>query len=127
MRIGNKIRKVRELKGFSQEYMALELGMSPTGYGNIERNESDINIQKLMRVSEVLGVKAEDILTLDETGATTFNNYDHTQVEQQIGNYTFPLEMKQLYEDKIALLEDKISYQKEQITTLQDELKKLRG
>lgn len=80
-----------------------------------------------MRVPEVSGVKAEDILALGETGATTFNNYDHTQVEQQTGNYTFPLEMKQLYEDKIALLEDKIAYQKEQITALQNELNDLRS
>ena len=42
MEIGTKIRKVREIKGLSQENLADELGMSVTGYGKIERNEVGI-------------------------------------------------------------------------------------
>ncbi len=40
MEIGTKIRKIRELKGFSQENIAHDLEMSITGYGKIERNEA---------------------------------------------------------------------------------------
>ncbi len=42
MQIGDKIRKVRELKGLKQEAVADKLDMSATAYGNIERNESSL-------------------------------------------------------------------------------------
>lgn len=47
MKIGNRIRKVREIKGYSQENLASELGMSITGYGKIERDEVSINMDRL--------------------------------------------------------------------------------
>lgn len=125
MRIGNKIRKLRELKGLSQENMADALGMSVTGYGNIERNESDIKIEKLQEVSEVLGVNIEDIITFDEK--VVFYNYDNTKIENQIGNYNFPEEVKKLYEDKVLLLEDKVMYLTEKLTLLENELKQFKN
>ena len=39
-KMGQKVRMVRELKGFSQEYMAHSLGMSQRGYSKLERDES---------------------------------------------------------------------------------------
>jgi transcriptional regulator with XRE-family HTH domain len=112
MEIGTKIRKVRELRGFSQENLATELGMSITGYGKIERNEVNLSFDKLMKISEILKVAIEDIIGFDDKIA--FNNFNN-KVHQQIGYYKFPLEMKQLYEDKIKLLEEKIqSLQKSQ-------------
>jgi transcriptional regulator with XRE-family HTH domain len=49
MEIGTKIRKIREIKGLSQENIAKELSMSITGYGKIERNEVSINFDKLQK------------------------------------------------------------------------------
>lgn len=39
LQVGQKIKKIRELRNYTQEYMAEQLGMSQTGYGNIERDE----------------------------------------------------------------------------------------
>lgn len=44
MNIGSKIRKIREIKGYSQENMAIDLDMSVTGYGKIERNQVAITV-----------------------------------------------------------------------------------
>jgi len=66
MDIGDKIRKVRELKGFKQEYVATELGMSVTAYGNIERNASGITFERLEEISRVLEVTVQDILNIPE-------------------------------------------------------------
>lgn len=107
MEIGARIRKVRELKGFSQENIAEELGMSVTGYGKIERNEVGVNFDKLIKISEVLGVEVEAIIGFDENVA--FNNFN-SKIEQQIGRYVMPIEMKKLYEENIQLLKDKIHY-----------------
>ena len=107
MEIGTRIRKVREIKGFSQENIAEDLGMSVNGYGKIERNEVSVNFDKLIRISEILGVEIENIIGFDENVA--FNNFNNT-VEQQIGRYIMPIEMKKLYEENIKLLKDKIEY-----------------
>lgn len=107
MEIGTKIRKLRELKGLSQENVAAELDMSVTGYGKIERNEVGVTFDKLEVIAKVLGISIENIVGFDDKVA--FNNF-HNKVEQQIGHYLMPVEMKQLYEDKIKLLEEKIEY-----------------
>ncbi len=105
MNIGSKIRKIREIKGYSQENMASELEMSVTGYGKIERNEVAVTLDKLEIIAKILGVQIEQILGFDESIA--FNNFN-SSINNQIGHSSFPPEMKQLYEDKIQLLEDKI-------------------
>ena len=74
MEIGTKIRKLRELKGLSQENMAYELDMSIAGYGKIERNEVSVNYDKLLKISETLNVRIEDIIGFDEKVA--FNNFN---------------------------------------------------
>jgi transcriptional regulator with XRE-family HTH domain len=40
MTIGDKIRKVREIKGLKQEWVAGQLGLNVTAYGNLERGDS---------------------------------------------------------------------------------------
>lgn len=47
MSVHEKIRLVRQLKGWSQEDVANKLGMSPNGYGSIERGETDVNLSRL--------------------------------------------------------------------------------
>lgn len=66
MNIGDKIRKVRELKGFKQEYVASRLGLSVTAYGNIERNDSSLTFDRLEEIAEVLEVTVQDILNIPE-------------------------------------------------------------
>lgn len=112
MEIGTKIRKIRELKGFSQENVAEELGMSVTGYGKIERNEVSVNVDKLLKIAEVFQIGVEQIIGFDDNIA--FNNFSNT-VEWQVGHYVMPVEMKKLYEDKIVLLEEKIHFLQEQL------------
>lgn len=111
--IGTKIRRVRELKGLSQENMADELGMSATGYGKIERNEVAVSVERLLRIAQVLGVGAEQILSFGDNVAS-FNNFN-SKVEWQIAHYMMPIEMKKLYEDKIKLLEEKIEWLEKQL------------
>jgi transcriptional regulator with XRE-family HTH domain len=66
MEIGEKVKKLRELKNFTQEYMASNLGITPSGYGKIERDESDVSYQKLEKIASVLGINVEDIVNFNE-------------------------------------------------------------
>jgi len=94
MNIGDKIRKVRELKGFKQEYVAEKLGMSVTAYGNIERHSSDLTFGRLEEIASVLEVAVQDIISIPEQlnihsivhaqvgfNQTGFNYYAHRVVD----------------------------------------------
>ncbi|MBC9813911.1 helix-turn-helix transcriptional regulator [Crocinitomicaceae bacterium CZZ-1] len=75
IRIGKKIRQLRELKDYSQEYMAEKLGMSVPGYSRIERNEVDVNIEKAYQIASILNVGINDLLNFDEK--YIFHNYNY--------------------------------------------------
>lgn len=106
--IGYKIRKIREIKNFKQEYMAEKLGISISAYSKVENNET-VGPERLEQISKILGVSVEEILSFDETKVFNFiNNYNNQNVGPSYNN--FPADLKLLYEDKIKLLEDKIQY-----------------
>jgi transcriptional regulator with XRE-family HTH domain len=59
------IRKIRELKNLTREYVAAELNMSTSGYGKIERGDVDLTVSKLIEISKVLEVSIEFIFRFD--------------------------------------------------------------
>lgn len=58
---GNKIRSLRLLRGFSQEYMASELDVTQTTYSRIETDKQKLTASMLERLALVLGVSVPDI------------------------------------------------------------------
>ena len=115
MDIGVKIKKIRELKNYTQEYMADKLGVSQATYSRMEKEDGYLTVLQLQKVSEILGVKVEDLINFTER--YIFNNYESNKANQGYNVINFSENEKKLYEDKIRLLEDKISY-------LEHELKK---
>jgi len=72
-KVYENIRKIRELKNLTREYVAAELNMSPSGYGKIERGDVDLAVSKLIEISKVLDVSPEFILKFDVS--LFFNKY----------------------------------------------------
>jgi transcriptional regulator with XRE-family HTH domain len=66
MQIGEKIRKIRELKGLKQENIATALGMSITAYGNLERGDTNLTYDKLEEIAKAMEVTVQDIINLPE-------------------------------------------------------------
>lgn len=109
MEIGIKIKKVRELRNYTQDYMAEKLNVSQSTYSRFEKDEGDLTISQLHKIAEVLDVKVNDLIAFDDK--YVLNNYGEIK-ENQYGNIQnyFPEKLEKLYEDKIKLLEDKIKY-----------------
>lgn len=63
--LGENIKKLRELKNFTQQYLADELGLSLSGYGKIERNQTELSITRLYKICEVLEVDLQTLLSFD--------------------------------------------------------------
>lgn len=62
MSIGKKIKQLRELRNYTQAYMAEELKLSLGGYGKIERDETDISMSRLQKIAEILNTNLSNVL-----------------------------------------------------------------
>lgn len=111
--IGQKIRKIRVLKGFSQEYLSNELGISQKAYSKLERDETKIDWHKIEQISEILDVNPFDLVRFDEQ--FIFNNCTYAQ-NGKIENF-----MNQTTNDKlITSLETKIEDLKKEVEFLRE-------
>ena len=66
------IRKIRELKNFTREYVAAELKMSTSGYGKIERGDVDLTVSKLIEISKQIAEHAADMVKEERASANMF-------------------------------------------------------
>jgi len=54
--IGELIRIQRVIKGYSQEYIANQLGMSQSAYSNMERGNTEVSANRLCEIADLLEV-----------------------------------------------------------------------
>lgn len=66
MRIGEKLRLLRKLKGYTQETMAGKLHMERRSYANLENNVTKIDMERMTQIAEVYGIELEELLAFDE-------------------------------------------------------------
>lgn len=76
-KIGDNIKKFRELKNITREYMAAELEMSLSGYSKIERNEIDLTVSKVQKIAQVLSIDISQILNFDASQVFNVSNNQH--------------------------------------------------
>ncbi|MCA4893940.1 MAG: helix-turn-helix transcriptional regulator [Cytophagales bacterium] len=81
MKIGQKIRKIREMKGISQEYLATQLNISPQAYGKLEREETKLDFDRIEVIAKLMEIEPLDIVNFDESHVfnNTFNNHAEHQ------------------------------------------------
>lgn len=56
------IRKIRESRNYTQDYLAAKLEMSQNAYSKIELGQSNITLTRLCRIAEILEVDLVDLL-----------------------------------------------------------------
>lgn len=118
--IEEKIRNVRELKNFTQEYMAERLGITQAGYSKIESGGTKLSYSKLSEISKILGVEVEELLAFDSQ--KYFNSFNNVKGSNN-GSVTIKVEdgdIKTLYEDKIKLLEKLLEVTERELRSYKD-------
>ena len=63
--VAYNIRKIRELRDYSQDYLAAKLNISQNAYSKIELGYSDITLNRLFSISTILEVELTDLINLD--------------------------------------------------------------
>lgn len=73
-KVRQNIRDFREDKNLTQAQVAERLGMSVTGYAKLERGESQIRVERLQQIAQILEVNVEELMAEAPEGVMIFNN-----------------------------------------------------
>ncbi len=77
------IRRLREQKGYSQDYMALRLGMSQNNYSKLELGKNKLTVEQLERIAAVVEISPKEFHDYKD------ENHLRNEVErlqQKVGN-----------------------------------------
>jgi len=66
-KVAANIRKIREYRNYTQEYLAAKLRISQNAYSKIELGHTRITVDRLFRISDILGVDPIAILNCNES------------------------------------------------------------
>lgn len=118
---GNKIRALRMLRGFSQEYMADKLEINQTTYSRIETNQQKLTAEILEKLAGILGVSVTDITSNEPL--IIQNNASNYGAQGRIEN--FYTDQKELFEKFIASKDDEIKNLRGVIESLKEVISNL--
>ncbi len=125
MSVNEKIRLVREAKGWTQEEVADKLKMSGNGYGDIERGATDIKLSRLLQLAELFEIKTSDLLEPNSQISNNVNskvnrqrNSFYMNSSNEIETQKFIVEQK---DKEVALLKRIIELMEAKNITVTDE------
>jgi transcriptional regulator with XRE-family HTH domain len=125
MLLGEKIKKIRDLKGMTQEDIASKLNISSQAYSKIERNETKIDDKRLEQIANALDVPAESIQKFDESNFF-ISNLKECENSQSLGMMNTVNNYYYNTDQAITVLENLIELQKQQLKQQSDEIEFLR-
>ncbi len=118
MKINEKIKFIRELKGWSQEEMAEKLHMSMGAYSNIERGETNIQFSRLQQISKILSMTISELTDLEDKNIQiVYENNGENQHQIMFNLSDGELQKTIIQQQKeISYLKQEIAYLKEIIS-----------
>lgn len=118
--IEEKIKNFRELKNLTQEYVAEKLGISQAAYSKIESGATKLSYSKIIDIAKIFDVQVEELLAFDSQ--KYFNSFNNVKGSNN-GSVTINVEegdVKNLYEDKIKLLEKLLNITESELNKYKD-------
>lgn len=104
---GLKIRKLRELRNYTQEYMAERLKIGQNTYSRYESGEIEPKVAHLKTIAEVLEVPVEELLRPDPIVVQMSHNETANNVVHQMNNVPKELfeKLSERYDARVLELE----------------------
>lgn len=115
----HNLRKLREFRNYTQEFMAGELGKSQNAYSQMETGKTKIKEEEIIKLAALLDVSPTELMS-DEPVIVKINN---TKVEN---GGIFNGNLQNLYyeqREEIVFLRDQIAKKDEQINKLLSQFK----
>ena len=120
--LGFNIRKIREKKGFSQEYMANVLNISQASYARLENEETKVTVERLQKIAEILETNIIDFFNTDKFIIHNQNYDNSTGNAAYVQNLV--VENKEATNKLISSYEERLKEKDEQIHFLKSLLEK---
>jgi transcriptional regulator with XRE-family HTH domain len=115
--VAQRVKKVRVEKNFSQDYLAKKLGLSQKAYSKIENSESKLNVDTLIKISEILDTPITNFL--DESSRPIVNDYSNrTGGENIIYKNIYNEKTEDLYNQLLKAKDDIINAKQSEIEVL---------
>jgi transcriptional regulator with XRE-family HTH domain len=107
------IRKIRAMKGLSQEYLCNELNITQKHLSRIENGHVDISLSMLYKIAKALDIKLNVLLGL--SNENIYNHIIHTQNGEEYKFYygTEIEQIQNLYERLLKEKDELIQLQKQ--------------
>ena len=84
LEIANRLQKLRKEKGYSQEQLALELGISRQAVSKWERAESSPDTDNLILLARLYNVSLDELLSTDDSTEEIIDNKQVETIEPEI-------------------------------------------
>lgn len=110
--LGAKIRKIRTLKGYTQDYMATAIDISQRAYSKLENNEIKLDWERLADISKILEIDPLELISFDDS---LIFHYGAQSGKLNDINKQFPEELKEQYERQIGHLEKEVRFLRSQL------------
>lgn len=65
---GQRVRQLREARGWSQEHLAVVVGLDRSYVGSVERGERNVSLENIEKFAHALGVKLAELMDLADDG-----------------------------------------------------------
>lgn len=83
-KIGEKVKKIRESNGYSQEYTAQLLGINRVSLSQVENGERKITADEVSKLSEVFNISADVLLDLKSEIKVLLSKEKHPPKKEEI-------------------------------------------
>ncbi len=122
MQIGNKLKRLRELKNLNQEEVAKKLNITKQAYSKIERNETKLDLDRIVDLAEIFDIKPEELFNEESINISIAKECEapnqqnsgnlNTTYNYYYGNEAIPILQKTIdnQQETIKRLESEITY-----------------
>jgi transcriptional regulator with XRE-family HTH domain len=120
MKIGDKIKRIRDIKGLKQEDIAALLKITPQAYSKVERNETKLDTDRLEEIAKIFNMTVDEIQQFDDKNLFV-NNLQECKESITINNIT------NHYNSDQTIIDSLLQQHKEMTASLKDEIQFLRS
>ena len=120
-----KIVQERNKKGYTYENMAIELDLTTAAYRKIETGETKLTVERLFKISNILGIPIGDFLEIEKNVNQQVNHGNTNIYNQNIDH--FYQENREITEQLIKAKDEIIKVKEELITQLKEENQRLKS
>jgi len=123
--VGSRIKKLREARNFTQEFMANNLKISQNSYSRIETENVKLTTERLKEIAKILEVPAEYLLN---TEAPIYNFHNENATIKYAGHIENIYEdQKEFFQKSIQILEDQLKHYQAENKRLMALVEKMMG